>query len=133
MPGLRQFALLVVVLSAGACAGPTTYYSWGTYSETLYAHYRAPQERQAWIEGLKTTILEAEQAGRKMPPGIYAEYGYALFEEGDTAQAVVYFRKEQALWPESRFFMEKMVRNAEQRGQRPKPPTTGPAGALEKS
>jgi hypothetical protein len=126
-------ALLLLALSTGACAGPTTYYAWGSYSETLYAHYRAPQDREAWIAGLKATILEAEQDGKRMPPGVYAEYGYALFEEGDTRQAVTYFQKEQELWPEARFFMQKMIRNAEQRGRQPRPPTTGPAGALERS
>jgi hypothetical protein len=125
-------ALLLLALSAGACA-PTSYYAWGSYNETLYAHYHAPQDREAWIAGLKTCILEAEERGARMPPGLYAEYGYALFEEGDTAQAIAYFRKEQALWPESRFLMEKMVRNAEQRGSRPRAPATGPAGALERS
>ena len=128
----RVLAPFALALLAGACA-PGSYYRWGRYSETLYGHYKAPQERQAWIEGLKTTVLEAEQRGVKVPPGIYAEYGYALFEEGDARQAIVYFQKEQALWPESRFLMEKMVRNAEQRGRQPKPPTQGPAGALERS
>jgi len=126
-------APLLLALSASACASGGSYYHWGSYNETLYQHYRAPQQREAWIEGLKTTILEAEQQGEKMPPGIYAEYGYALFEEGNIQQAIAYYRKEAELWPEARFFMEKMIRNAEQRGTQPKPPTEGPAGALEKS
>jgi hypothetical protein len=128
----RTHLVLALALCAGGCAGPTSYYHWGRYNETLYAHYRAPQQREAWIEGLKTTILEAEQADRKMPPGVYAEYGYALFEEGLTAEAIVYFQKEKALWPESRFLMDKLIRNAEQRGREPRPPTEGPAGAVEK-
>jgi len=126
-------APLLLAFALAACAGPSSYYHWGSYNETLYAHYHAPQQREAWIEGLKTTILEAEQQNARMPPGIYAEYGYALFEEGDAQNAVVYFKKERDLWPESRFFMEKMIRNAEQRGSQPRPPTLGPAGALERS
>jgi hypothetical protein len=132
--GRRSLAPLLLALTLGACvSGPTSFYHWGTYNETLYAHYRAPQEREAWVEGLKTTILEAEQRGEKVPPGLYAEYGYALFEEGNTTQAIANYQKEAALWPEARFFMEKMVRNAEQRGRQPTTPTTGPAGALEKT
>jgi hypothetical protein len=129
----RLIAPLLLALSASACVSSGSYYHWGSYNETLYGHYKRPLDRQAWIEGLKTTILEAEQEGEKVPPGIYAEYGYALFEEGNAQQAVVYYRKEADLWPEARFFMEKMIRNAEQRGVQPKPPTVGPAGALEKS
>lgn len=140
MAGRPFLAPLALALAVGACV-PSSHYHWGGYNEYLYAHYKAPQQREAWIEGLKTTILEAEQQGERMPPGIYAEYGYALFEEGNTAQAIVYYRKEQALWPESRFLMEKLVRNAEQRGRQPQPPaqgpaqppTEGPAGSLEKT
>ena len=126
-------APLLLAAATAACSGPSSYYYWGSYNETLYAHYHAPQEREAWIAGLKATILEAEQRDARMPPGIYAEYGYALFEEGDTQNAIAYFKKEQALWPESRFLMEKMIRNAEQRGRQPQPPAVGPAGALERS
>jgi hypothetical protein len=129
----RLLAPLLLALAATACTGPSSYYAWGSYNETLYAHYHAPQEREAWVAGLKATILEAEQQSARVPPGIYAEYGYALFEEGDTQNAVVYFKKEQDLWPEARFLMEKMIRNAEQRGRQPRPPAVGPAGALERS
>jgi hypothetical protein len=122
---------LALALLAGGCA-PGSYYAWGSYNEVLYAHYRAPQAREAWIAGLETTIRAAEQEGLRMPPGIYAEYGYALFEEGRTAEAIAYFEKEKALWPEARFFMDKMIRNAGQRGPQPAPAAQGPAGALEK-
>jgi len=118
-----------LALSAAGCA-PRAHYAWGSYHEVLYAHYQAPQDREAFVAGLAATIQAAEQAGLLVPPGIYAEYGYALFEEGRTQEAVGWFEKEKARWPESRLFMEKMIRNAGQRGPAPTP-TTGPAGALE--
>jgi hypothetical protein len=123
---------LALALSAAACA-PRPYYAWNGYDQALYAHYQAPQDREAWVAGLEATIRAAEQAGLRVPPGIYAEYGYALFEEGRAAEAIPWFEKEKARWPESRLFMDKMIRNAGQRSARPPPPTTGPAGALEKT
>jgi hypothetical protein len=129
----RLLLLLALAVTASACAGPSSYYYWGSYNQSLYSHYKAPQEREAWLTGLKTTLLEAEQRGARVPPGLYAEYGYALFEEGDATNAIANFRKESALWPESRFLMEKMIRNAEQKGRQPAAPAQGPAGALEKS
>ncbi len=126
-------SLALAALCAAGCVPPTMYH-WNAYDETLYRHYKNPQEREAFVESLKETMLEAEQEGRKMPPGIYAEYGYALYEEGQPQQAVVYFQKERDKWPESRFLMEKMIRNAEKRaGQAPPAPAKGPAGALEKT
>ncbi len=126
-------APLGLAVALAACAGaPPTFYQWNGYSERLYAHYRAPQQRQAWVEGLKIAILEVEQRGGRMPPGLYAEYGYALLEEGQARQAAVYFEKEAALWPEARLLMEKLIRVAGQRAPRTTPPATGPAGALER-
>jgi hypothetical protein len=129
----RALPLLLLALAAGGCSAPDSYYHWGRYNEALYAHYHSPRDREAWVEALKTALLEAEQRGARVPPGLYAEYGYALLEEGDTRQAIAYFKKEQEVWPEARFFMEKMVRNAEQMGRQPRPPATGPATELEKS
>ena len=80
-------------------------YHWGAYDTALYGHYRKPAEREAWVEALKTALLEAEQEGRRVPPGLYAEYGYALLEEGKSKEAVTYFEKEKAKWPESTLLM----------------------------
>ena len=126
-------AAAVLAIAAAGCAPPTMY-PWNAYDERLYAHYRNPQDRETWVEGLKVTILRAEGSGRRVPPGVYAEYGFALYEEGRFPEAVAYFGKERDLWPESRVFMEKMIRNAERRGtvQPPAAPgSRGPAGALE--
>jgi hypothetical protein len=135
MRPLATAAALLATLGAGAAGcRPPTMYHWNGYDERLYAHYRNPQDRETWVEGLKTTILEAEQQGKKVPPGVYADYGYALYEEGRFPEAVAYFGKERDLWPESRVLMEKMIRNAERRGTgqaATAPAATGPAGALE--
>ena len=130
----RPLAPLLLAFAATACSGPSSYYAWGSYNEALYAHYHAPQDARGLDRGAQDHHPRG-RAGRRAGcrPGIYAEYGYALFEEGDTRNAVVYFKKEQDLWPESRFLMEKMIRNAEQRGRQPQPPAVGPAGALERS
>ena len=61
------------------------------------------------MAGLKTIILAAQQEGKTVPPGIYAEYGYALYEEGNAAEAIRYFERERDTWPESRVFMEKLI------------------------
>jgi hypothetical protein len=125
----RLLPLLLLATSATACVRQSMYY-WGNYDAALYRHYQNPSDREAWIEALKTNVLEAEQQGRRMPPGLYAEYGYVLLEEGNTAEAIAYFQKEKARWPDSTVLMDKMIRNA---GQRPAKPAaaTGPATQVE--
>lgn len=126
---LRLGALLVVAASAAACA-PTTMYHWGAYDTALHGHYANPTDRAAWVEALRVAILEAEEKGLRVPPGLYAEYGYALLEEGKPQEAIAWFQKEKAKWPESTVLMDKMVRNAGQRSAKAGP-TTGPASQAE--
>lgn len=125
-------AVLGLLLLAG-CA--QTMYRWGGYDETLYNHYKNPQDRQEFVEHLSLVISDAESRGARVPPGCYAEFGWALYEEGRGEQAVVYFAKESKFWPESRVLMEKLVRNATLRrgpaSTTRAASTTGPAGALE--
>lgn len=129
--GLWRAALLALSPALVACVAPT-HYAWSGYDDVLYTHYKNPQDRQAFVAQLKEVVLRSAQEGRRVPPGIYAEYGYALYEEGQLQEAVVYFKKEHDLWPESRFLMEKMIRNVERRaGTAPPTPAQGPAGALE--
>lgn len=128
--GARTILLVLLAAAASGCASQTMYH-WGNYDSALYGHYKNPADREAWVTSLKTTVLEAEQEGRRVPPGLYAEYGYALLEEGSSRDAIAYFEKEKAKWPESAVLMDKMIRNA---GRRPVKPAaaTGPATQLEK-
>jgi hypothetical protein len=123
-------AFAVAGLVASGCAGKVSTYRWGDYDEVLYAHYKAPQQRQVYVASLKTIILAAQQEGKTVPPGIYAEYGYALYEEGNAPEAIQYFERERDTWPESRVFMEKMIANAR---RLPPPPPAAPATELEKA
>ena len=102
------------LLLFSSCA--QTHYAWNGYDQALYDHYKSPGEREQYIEKLKIIIQRAEESG-KIPPGIYAEYGYTFYESGNHKQAIQYFQKESDLWPESRYFMAKMIRNAQLQGK----------------
>ncbi|GAO04409.1 DUF4810 domain-containing protein [Anaeromyxobacter sp. PSR-1] len=118
LPGGAARAALVLAASAAllqGCAGRTLY-RWGEYDEALYAHYKNPQDREAFVERLRVVIDGAEQAGEKVPPGCYAEYGYALYEEARYEDASRYFKLEREKWPESGVLMQKMIGLADRRG-----------------
>ncbi len=127
----RVLALAALAALAAGCAPQSRYY-WGDYDAALYRYYEHPADRDAWVESLRTIILEAEQRGDKVPPGVCAEYGYALFEEGQAEAAVPWFQREKDTWPEANVLMEKMIRNAKRRAAQPPAPGQGPAGAVEK-
>src|SRR5512145_1362778 len=111
---MRKTVLMLLVPAAAflaAACGPKTLYSWRGYDDTLYAHYKSPQDHARHVERMQKIVTETEAAGVKMPPGVYAEYGYALLEEGRFGESATYFGKEKESWPESTVIMEKMIRN----------------------
>jgi hypothetical protein len=123
--------ILAVPLVAG-CAPRRAYY-WGDYDSALYAYYQDPQESERYLERLGAIIQKAEVEKDRVPPGLYAEYGYALFTAGRLDEAIAYYEKERSEWQESVLFMDKMIRNTKRlRENRQSPPPGGnlppPAG-----
>jgi hypothetical protein len=104
---------LVCGLAASICAcAPPPKYAWGSYESSLYNYYKTPADKAAFMEHLADSISDAESSGKRVPPGLYAEYGNALLESGNAPQAIVYFQKEKQAWPESRVLMDTMMRVA---------------------
>ena len=135
MAGFRLRLLLLAALTlplAAGCAPKRAYY-WGDYDSALHTYYQNPQQTERYIERLGEIIQEAETGKDKVPPGLYAEYGYALFEAGRLEEAITYYKKEREQWQESVVFMDKMIRNTQRLKEiRPGPPPAGnlppPAG-----
>lgn len=105
----KKLLIVIPLLMLTGCA--TQKYAWNGYDDSLYSYYKHPENKQRYIEHLNYIIEKAEQAKVKVPPGIYAEYGYMIYEAKDYPRAIVYFQKEEGAWPESTFFMEKMIRD----------------------
>lgn len=106
----RTAFLYLIILSFLPNCAPRSLYTWNGYDQTVHDYYENPGEREKFVGKLEETILEAEENGN-VPPGLYSEYGYTLYEIGDYVHAAEYFEKEKAAWPESTLFMNKMIRN----------------------
>jgi hypothetical protein len=105
---LVLIALLGFVLQAVSCVAPTRYY-WGDYEDRLLAAYENPQEEAAFTTHLRYIIDEATENDKRVPPGIYAEYGYSLYRAGDIESAAIYFQHEADVWPESSTLMLRLI------------------------
>lgn len=105
-----SLALLPAVLLAG-CAGPGALYEWGSYQPALLS-YTKTGEAAKFEEGLRETIEKGERK-EAVPPGVYAELGYLLMNTDRPSEAMVYFEKEKAAFPESAILMDKMIEGAE--------------------
>jgi hypothetical protein len=112
---VRHGILMAAASFALGCVPNPTLYEWGQYEQTLHAAYKNPSaipEFQAELLGL---IQASELNGSPPPPGIYAEYGYALYLRGQFNGAIVYFAKERETWPESAVLMTTVIKRLEGR------------------
>lgn len=109
----RLFIAVFAIMLLGGCS--SSRYAWNGYDEKLYDYYKSPAEIEKFTELLSDIIKDGE-LDQRVPPGIYAEYGYLLFERGRFAEAAVWFGKEADKWPESQFFMTKMINLANSKG-----------------
>jgi len=105
-PSIRLLLFAFVALMVSGCV--QTKYAWKGYDDKLYSYYKTPAESDQFMEGLYE-IIQAGEPENRVPPGIYAEYGFTLYERGKFADAVVWYKKESDKWPESKFFMDKMI------------------------
>ncbi|CAG9179532.1 DUF4810 domain-containing protein [Cupriavidus pampae] len=106
--GAAMSVAIAGALALSACA-PQTKYAWGSYEPALYSYYKTPGAADAFGEQLNKVITTAEAHNGKVPPGMYAEYGNILLEQGKRKDAIVFFEKEKAAWPESTVLMTRMV------------------------
>ena len=104
-----------------ACAPQTKYY-WGDYSSSLYGYYTDPST-EAGYEKTLVDVTSADSKGKKVPPGLYAEYGYEELSRGNVEKAVDLFEHEKQAWPESAVFMDKAI-TAAKTGQKARRPDT---------
>ena len=104
--------LLIAFLSFGASGCASTIYQWNGYDSTLYKHYKHPDQTEIFLQEIKQIVDLAENE-KRVPPGMYAEYGYLLYQAQQYGEALIYFKQEQERWPESHVIMKKMIANTE--------------------
>ena len=110
--------LCLVAISLAGC-GANTLYDWNGYNNELRAYYQNPGETESFANKLLIDIEKAEATG-KVPPGLYAEYGYLQLSLGNKDVAIAFFNREAELWPESRYLMTGVItRLAPQTDQAP--------------
>lgn len=99
--------LSAAALLVSACA-PTPRFEWGNYEGALYAYAKKPDTRSQYRAALENAIQKGRQTNR-IAPGLQAELGYVLLEDGDKAGARAQFEGEMRDFPESRAFLKGVV------------------------
>ena len=115
----RTFLLIVCIFSLFISVGCTKpLYYWGHYENSLVQRYQdTSEEGQLAAFGiLQQTVYEAESKNGRLAPGIYADYGYLLFKRGYPNKAIEFFKKEAALYPEAKYFMDSLISRIQDKG-----------------
>jgi len=112
---------IVVSLSlaffVSGCGGkPKPLYTYGEYSDSYYASKKNTNEES--ILALQKSIEEAiegvdDSRSKRVAPGMYANLGYLYLKSGKSKEAVVSFKKEKDSYPESVYFMDRMIQKIE--------------------
>jgi len=108
---LQGFLVVASAALLSACVAPPKY-NWGSYDGTLYGYYKDPTRLDAHVAELESIIRSSDRTGAKAAPGLHAEYGYFLMQNGKTDAAVAQFGKEKTDWPESAQLMSSMIKLA---------------------
>jgi len=97
------FATTSLLVILAGCSPPNKLYYWGSYSSSLHNFRKAPNKKttKAYQNSLADIIKTSEENHTRVPPGIFAEYGYSLAKEGKTKKAMALFDLEKKSYPES--------------------------------
>jgi hypothetical protein len=90
-------------------------YSWSNYETTSY-NYIKNKDDKSTQELLKTyaKMVKTQRGTRGVPPpGICADYGYLLIQNGKTLEGKAMLEKEIALYPESALFISTILKSIE--------------------
>ena len=80
-----------------ACSTKYENYNLDGYSESFYSFEKSVNFDE--ITQKLDEIIENNEP--RVPPGIYAQYGYIFAKRNEPARAIEYFQKEMEIYPES--------------------------------
>lgn len=110
---ISLFAIIMVTIIVSGCSSqPKPLYTYGDYSESYYASKKESTAESALA--LKKSIEYAiehtdDSSSGRVAPGMYANLGYIYLKANDMSKAIENFNKEKLTYPESAYFMEKMI------------------------
>ncbi len=108
--------LFLVVLFFSSCVSTQTLYSWENYEKASYKYLKNSDEKstQELIANYEKIIKKQTGTRGVVPPGVYADYGFILLQANKTDQGKAMLAKEMELYPESKVFIERILKMLEQ-------------------
>jgi hypothetical protein len=95
-----------------SCSTQKPLYSWEKYEDSSYNYLKDNNEEatQELIENFQKIIKEQKGSRGIVPPGIYADYGFILLQLNKTEEGKKLLQKEVSLYPESKIFIDRILK-----------------------
>ncbi len=102
--------IFIVFVFLSSCAVQNSMYVWEDYQMSLARYTEKPNNstRNALEGSLFKVISSSAQQKKRVPPGIYLQYGYLLSLEGKLEMASQYYLMEKTNYPESSVLVDEL-------------------------
>lgn len=112
----KSFVLLFFVFIFASCTTTKPLYTWEKYELTSYNYLKKSDETsiQKLMENYQKIIDKQNGSRKVVPPGVYADYGFVLLQKGKTKEGKELLLKEEALYPESKVFIDRILKMIEE-------------------
>ncbi len=110
------FLAVTAIMLASCQTANKPLYSWSKYESVSYAYLKSKNDKstKALLEDYKKIVAKQTGSRKQVPPGVYADYGFLLIQNGRTAEGRAFLKKEIAIYPESKIFIDRILLMTEQ-------------------
>jgi hypothetical protein len=111
----RNLFIILISLIAVSCTQTKPLYNWRGYDDAVYSYTKNSDEKstERLIKIYEKLINNSGGTREVPPPGICADYGYLLIKKGETEKGKELLTKEITLYPESKVFIERILKRFE--------------------
>ena len=104
-----------IIALFASCSSTKTLYSWYDYEDATYQYNKKhTDELKAKMMAQYLKVIQNQKGIRKVvPPGLYAEYGFALYMDGKKEDGLNYLKEEIKLYPESETYISRIIKQLE--------------------
>ena len=113
---MKKLILLRAVIGLlSSCSSTKSLYLWYDYENATYQYNKKrTDELKVKMMDQYLKLIQKQKSTRKVvPPGLYAEYGYALYMGGKKEEGLNYLKQEIKVYPESESYISRIIKQLE--------------------
>ena len=108
----KYFLIVIISIFTISCTSTKPLYNWKGYDDAVYGYTKASDDKstEKLIKIYENLIKKSGGTREVPPPGVCADYGYILIKKGEKAKGKELLAQEIVLYPESRVFIERILK-----------------------